>query len=480
MAYKTSYKNQNWLLPVSIKSIIPKNHICFLVEEFVESLDFSNFDMIYERAGAPAYHPRILVKILIHGMLSNERSSRKLESACRENIVFMYLSEKVNPNWRTICRFRKGNKKFISETFKETLCLASKHNLLETSFIATDGTTFKANANKKRVLKREQVQSMDSIVDKMIEEDIERDEIDELLQKKEENLTHMDKKDFRKIVSEYKKVKDKNKLKEKISSAKEEIDSNEKLKKVSLTDSESRMMQNKQRVRELSYNAQFSVDKNQMILSCNVCQDGHDVKQAIPQIEQVKENVKLNGDEKFSMDCGYSDEKTFHYCEIEGIDLYCPSRAQVQKFDGKEQSLNHDNYEYDEKTSELIVDGVRFQRRGSYERKDGKKIITFYNKKLKKKKDVPRDFKSRLRMKSKMETDEGRRVYALRKITVEPVVGQLKENFGLRQFSLRGLEGVRIEVNIASIAHNLKKIWKYRRENGEIMRRVKFFILKLD
>ena len=71
--------------------------------------------MIYEGAGHPAYHPRIIMKIIIQGMLSKERSSRRLASACRENFVFMYLAEKVQPNFRTIARFRKNNSSFVKE-----------------------------------------------------------------------------------------------------------------------------------------------------------------------------------------------------------------------------------------------------------------------------------------------------------------------------------------------------------------------------
>ena len=72
-------------------------------------------------------------------------------------------------------------------------------------------------------------------------------------------------------------------------------------------------------------------------------------------------------------------------------------------------------------------------------------------------------------MRDKMETDEGRAIYGFRKITVEPVIGQLKENFGFRQFCLRGLEGARIEIKIVSIVHNLKKIWNRLREREDIL-----------
>ena len=84
MTYIASNKDQNWLLPLSIKDMILKNHICFLVEDFVESLDFTNFDLIYEGAGHPAYHPKIIMKTLVYGMLCKTKSSRKLANACIE------------------------------------------------------------------------------------------------------------------------------------------------------------------------------------------------------------------------------------------------------------------------------------------------------------------------------------------------------------------------------------------------------------
>ena len=87
-------------------------------------------------------------------------------------------------------------------------------------------------------------------------------------------------------------------------------------------------------------------------------------------------------------------------------------------------------------------------------------------------------------MRDKMETDEGKEIYRWRKITVEPVIGQIKENLGFRQFCLRGLEGAKIEIRIVSIVHNLKKIWKYRGEkkgySGEMKNfRIYFFEMKV-
>jgi hypothetical protein len=69
MVYKQSEKRQNWLFLPSIKDMISKYHICFLVEDFVEGLDYKKFDMIYAGHGNPIYHPRILMKILVQGTL---------------------------------------------------------------------------------------------------------------------------------------------------------------------------------------------------------------------------------------------------------------------------------------------------------------------------------------------------------------------------------------------------------------------------
>ena len=379
MAYINSYKNQNWLIPQSIKEMIPKEHICFFVEEFIESLDFSNFDLIYAGAGHPAYHPRILLKTIIMGMLSRIRSSRKLASATRESFIFMYLAEKVNPDFRTIARFRKDNEVFIKDTFKQTVKLASDCKIIDLSFIGIDGSKMKAYASKKQYFNKEMLDKLDKAVDKMMKEDIALDEMEEqIFGDKEEGLTGLDERDLRKVVRDNFKKKDKAKIKQKIARAREELEQNN-LDKVSLSDPESRVMQYAKRYSEPVYNVQFSVTKNQIIVANDVCQEGHDAHQFIPQMKNVKGNIKLKKDTKVGVDCGYSDGINIRFAEDEKIDLYVPSRAQAQEFDGKEQSLNHDKYEYDQKKDELIVGKTRFRFKGLYIRKDGKKIFQYWN-----------------------------------------------------------------------------------------------------
>ena len=479
MAYIKSNKNQNWLLPLGIKEMIPKDHICFFVESFVENLDFSKFDIIYNGAGHPAYHPRIIMKILIYGSLCNTRSSRKIAKACFENFVFMYLAEKVNPDFRTINRFRKNNFVFFKSAFKETVSLASKNKLVDLSFLSIDGSTFKANAGSKRYVDKKGLDKLDKAIDKMIEDDIALDDLEDELYGDSANdgLTGIDKRDIKKIVREFNSSKDKTKIKKQIDKAKNELEKYS-LKKVSISDPESRAMQTKKRFSELSYNIQISSSKNQLILANDVCQDKHDVKQFIPQIKNVKKNISLMKETKVAVDCGYSDGINIKFAEDEKIDLYVPSRSQAQKLDGKEESLNHDDYEYDEKNDSIISKDVVYKRSGGYTRKDGKKILTFYNSEHKKKKDIPYYFKERLRMKEKMNSSEAKTIYNLRKITVEPVYGHIKQNMGLREFLLRGLKGAKIEMNLMCLAHNLKKINKLLKNkvnvNEKINQSIKF------
>ena len=449
--------------------MIPKDHICFFVEKFTEDLNYSNFDSEYDGAGAPAYHPRILLKILIQGMISKIRSSRKLSSACRENFIFMYLAEKTNPNFNTIARFRKENKNLIKSAFKKTVQMATKHNLIDLDLICIDGSMIKAYASKKRVIKREAVDLLDKAIDKMMDEDIALDEIEqELYSDKEDNLTGMDRKDMKRIFEEFKNSPEKNKIQKRIKKAKKEVENNTKLKKVSITDPNARMMQNKKGYPEVCYNTQFSVDsKNQIILANDACQDGHDAHQFIPQIENIEKNIKLKNDTKVGVDCGYSDGINIKYAEDKEIDLYVPNRAQAQKFGGKSTTLNHDKYDYDWNKDEIIADGIRYPYHHSYIRKnDGRKILVYQLPGAKQRKQVPEFFRERLRMKEKMEKTESKAIYDLRKQIVEPVIGNIKENLGFRELKLRGLNEAKIELNLVSIAHNLKKIWK--KINGSV------------
>jgi len=98
MAYIKSYKNQNYLLPPNITDLFSKDHVCYLIEQIAESLDYSEFDELYAGAGHPAYHPRINIKLLLMGHIDGIHSSRKIAKNSQENVVYIFLAEKTQPD----------------------------------------------------------------------------------------------------------------------------------------------------------------------------------------------------------------------------------------------------------------------------------------------------------------------------------------------------------------------------------------------
>src|SRR3989338_7318841 len=102
-------------------------------------------------------------------------------------------------------------------------------------------------------------------------------------------------------------------------------------------------------------------------------------------MRNIQENVELKNGAGVVVDCGYDDGENMKFAEDEKIDLYMPNSAQIQEFNGEEKSRQKENYEYDKKRNELIIEGERYRFRGVYDRKNGKKIIAFFSEKLKKK-----------------------------------------------------------------------------------------------
>ena len=145
MAYIPSYKIQTWLLPPSIEDMIPEDHICYLVESLLKSIDYTDFDVHYSEAGHPAYHAKILLKILIMGIIDKVRSSRRVAKNIRENIVYIYLSEMLTPDFRMISNFRKNNPELLKEVFTHTVSFAKEEGSLDLSYLCADGSKIKAN-----------------------------------------------------------------------------------------------------------------------------------------------------------------------------------------------------------------------------------------------------------------------------------------------------------------------------------------------
>lgn len=479
MAYIQSYKEQDWLLPPSIEELIPEDHICFLIEALVDSMDFSSFDLKYAGAGHPAYHPRILLKILLMGVMDRVRSSRRLAKNARENIVYIYLSEKLTPDFRTISDFRKDNPKIVKEAFRYTVELGKQEGLLDLSHLSTDGSKIKANASNSKVLTKEELEFLLRFVDEELEEwakqDIKENDIFGSLRGFDQ-LPGKSKKAVQKAAKHYaSKLRErgdvfKDEIKGKLEQAFEESKKSDS-KKTSTTAPDSRFMRNGKGNLELSYNAQITVDNKGYILSNDVCQDPIDTYQLEPQVLQVEENVgKLPIGATWGFDAGYYDGVNLKFLSDKKIDGYIPGtdKKMVTPYDRSQ-------FEYDMETDEYICpEKKRLTFRGNHLDRKKKKTVRIYmgkecvgckvQSKCTRSKNGIRHINTfpyelhRNSMREKMKTPEAKEIYALRSRTVEPVFGDIKENKGLRSFLTRGLERVKVEFNLVCIARNLKKL----------------------
>ena len=481
MAYIQSYQGQTWLLPPSIEDLIPDDHICFLIESLVESLDYRGFDIKYSGAGHPAYHPRILLKLLIMGVLDKVRSSRVLARNVRENIVYMYLSEKLTPDFRTISDFRKNNPELVKEIFKHTVGFAKQEGLLDLSHLATDGSKVKANASNRRVLTKEELEVLLRFVEGELQEWAKQDTIEDkkfVEMRGYDQLPNQSKKTIQKAALYYlKRQKEKGEsfkaeITETLQKAQDEIE-REGLKKVNTTDPDSRFMKSKSGRIEFSYNPQITTDKAGFILANDVCQDAADYGQLQPQVSETKDNIEeLSEATAWSFDAGYFEGSNIKFLTENEIDGYIPDNnagKATNPYDKK-------NFLYDEASNEyicpenkrLIYIGVQFDKQKQKEvraykgqacsecirqqdctkRKSGIRLIKMF----------PYEAE-RNAMAAKMKTQQAKEIYRLRQQIVEPVIGDIKENKGLRGFLTRGIRTVRAEFNIVCAAVNIKRIW---------------------
>lgn len=485
MVYIESFKNQNWLLPPSLSDLIPEDHVCLLIESFIEEQDFLSFDIKYSGAGHPAYHPKIILKLLVMGVLDRVRSSRRLARNARENIVYMYLSEKLCPDFRTISDFRKNNPTIVKKAFQHTVILAKSEGMLDLSNLATDGTKLKANASNRKVISKEELTFLMNFVDNELSEWAKQDSLEDDFFKEvrgNDQLPKSSKKKMQKAVKYYiTKLKEngdsfKLELKGSLTKAEKELVKHE-LDKVNTTDPESRFMLSKKGKIECSYNPQITTERNGFIIANDVCNEANDSKQLQPQVDQTKENLKeIPKDTKWCFDNSYFESFNINFLKNLNIDAYIA--CQKEKSDNP---YDKSNFKYDKNKDEYVCPEGKslIFHREDFDKEKGKNIRIYKgiacetcpnHKRCTKTKGGVRTIKmfpfeeEREEMKKKMQTKEAEKTYILRKQIVEFVFGDLKENKGIINFLTRSLETVKTEFNLMSLASNIHKIWRKRME----------------
>ena len=151
-------RRQGTLFPVVLDDLIGADHVCRVIDAFVDALEIS--DLGFERAeaaetGRPGYDPRDLLKLYLYGYLHQVRSSRRLEAECRRNVELMWLLGRLYPDHKSIAEFRRMHRDAVTAAGAELVRFARSCGLIRGEWIAIDGSKFRAVASADSVRERE-------------------------------------------------------------------------------------------------------------------------------------------------------------------------------------------------------------------------------------------------------------------------------------------------------------------------------------
>ncbi|AKB34596.1 Mobile element protein [Methanosarcina siciliae C2J] len=467
--FKRYDQKQQFLLPFNLEEFVPENHIARVLNDIIDVIDINSIESTYSEEGCPAYHPRLLLKILLYGYLINIRSSRKIEQMTQTDTAFMYLAAMQKPDFHTICRFRSTHLGPIKEIFSQVVTFCKEMDLIGSS-ISIDGTKVKANASPRQSKSSD---ALEKEIDKILKESIETD--------KHEDEIYGDSTPYQ-IPEE---LVDKKKRLEKIKAAKKKLDE-EKLKKVNITDNDARIMKHKDGSKKPSYNCQVAVDeKEQIIVAADVVNEENDLHQMEPMIQNVKNTLGYKPTIVLA-DAGYFSYDNVEFLLNEEIDAYIPDNFYEVEKRGKSKKFRKSLFTYDEKKdcyycpAAFEIPFTRIQKRK--EETDLRYYVCSYCSFCVLKnactesenRTISRDPREHLMedMRAKLNTEEGTEQYQNRMCTVEPVFGQMKQDRGFREFLLRGKRKTKIEFVMMCTVHNISKIADFMKREGKKLKEI--------
>jgi transposase len=467
MAQKQYDSIQHMLFIYTPHQALPEDHLCYLFEEIVDQLDFSSFPNHINTPGEPQYDPRLMTKALLYGYITGVFSSRKLMSACREQLPFIYLTRGQTPDFRTISNFRRNNQEFLGEAFVQMLAIAWRLGLAKLGMVATDSVKIRANAAQKKVLSEKRLLQLREKAQKDLQEAILLDEREDAQLGSRKTGMELPEN----LRTQARRLKQ---IDQALQSLRETG-----YQKASLTDPQSAQMRNHGQVLP-HYSCQITTDvENKIIVAADVSRSPADCHQLVPQLNQTKENTGEQP-EKVLADNGYYTIENLVELERRGIEGYLPSGPQARdaklRAQGKEvpdRPFEKSKFRYDkEKDIYMCPLGKELSRRGKI--KNGRARYQASNckdcpckpectpKRVSRSITCSVDEAAVEAMRLRMESEEGKAVYQKR-FSIEPIFAWFKWARGFRRFHLRGKDGAIQELRLLCIGHNIKQIIKYLR-----------------
>lgn len=495
--YKHYDYSQRLLIPVSLEEQLVPGTLEFAIHTLVENrLDTSVFDKNYhnDETGRSAYNPKVLLKVLLLGYSRGLISSRQIERACHENIIFMAMSCNQRPDHSTIASFVSSMKDQVRPLFRDILLVCEQEGLLGGTFFAIDGCKLPSNASKewsgkiKDLKKRKE--KIEARLNALVEDHIEMDQKEHDVK---QQMSARREKQIRRLQQHADKIEkwlDEND--KKIGANKTELQSN-------VTDNDSAKMHTSHGTVQ-GYNGQAVVDsKHQVIVHGEAIGKGLDNDNLPPVIDGTKQNLQSIGKPRdylegkvLTADSSYHSVTNINKCTEEKLDAYIPDnkfRNRDERFSSRityrprSKKFTFADFHYDADKDEYICpNGRRLKRFGKTGRHKGK----FLKRYVSDEKDCKccqlrakclryKDAKSRhfsyyadasgenisQAMVKKIETEKGRKIYPQRIAIVEPVFANIRVQKRMDKFSLRGKIKVNIQWLLYCMVHNIEKVANY-------------------
>jgi transposase len=447
-------RETDYLLPPSVQDWLPESHLARYVVDVVEGLDLSAIEGAYAGRGSDAYHPALLLSLLIYGYATGTHSSRKIERATYDSLAFRFIACDQHPDHDTLANFRRRFGKEFAAVFVQVLQLARENQLSRFGTVSLDGTKIHANASRHSALSYGHAQRLEAQLKAEVQEMLALAEaadqstvpdgvsLPEEIKRREDRLAAIAR--AKAVIEARAKARDELEQAEyQARLAKREAKQKATGKKpggkppkppqagpragdqVNLTDEDSRIMKVPGGGFDQCYNGQAVVDTESMlILAQYVTQAGNDKEQVEPTLAALQTLPdEWSAPQTLLADTGYFSAKNVEACVA----------ASIEPLIAVGRDEHHSAWR------------ERFEEPAA----------------------LPEPASGVEQMKHALKTKDGRAAYALRKQTVEPVFGIIKSVMNFRQFLLRGLAHVSHEWTLVCLAWNFKRMAVLRPKSAQ-------------
>lgn len=454
-------QRQRFFVDVSKDSFLEEKHPARIIDLVVEGLDLSELYEQYSDEGNPAYHPKMMLKVLFYAYYIGVMSSRTIWDCVINRADFMYLAAGQVPNFRTINSFRLRHLPRLAALFTEIVLLCRGLGMIGFEHLAIDGQKIQASANfkKSKHLKglRSEYEKVKAGLEKVLNREVGEYASQEVTDKRAATLV--------------------NKL-EKLSEFQKQLEAlKDEEKRLNMTDEDAAVMKHKDGTSKPSYNHQSAVDGKYGVTTAVGTTQSGDSPEDLEVIVDAS-NANTGGSHKrVSADSGFCSYEMLVNIEERPEEFYVPDKRfeQSKKDPEGKKKYGPEDFHRDEEGNYTCPAGHRMHHEGRFDGADGARFDRYLGTaceaclmKAKCTKAAVRSLQVdtrepyRRKMREKLRSDEGREVYMKRQGLVEPGHGDDQKNRKWKQHHLRGLEKATAEFVLVRIAANLAKIIKFK------------------